>query len=111
MGGKKPETADSSTLSGLGIHGEEFGKLLTSLWEELRAQYTDQKPIDYWRFVHAQSYQETVQRAYFVSFLVTYGYAKLQTEGEQLMLVPMDEPSKKTIEGGVSFPIPIPQGA
>ncbi len=110
-GGKKPETADSSTLSGLGIHGEEFGKLLTSLWEELRAQYTDQKPIDYWKFVHAQSYHETVQRAYFVSFLVTYGYAKLQTEGEQLMLVPMDEPSKKAIEGGVSFPIPIPQGA
>lgn len=110
-GGRKPDTADSSILSGLGIQGEDFGKLLTSLWEELRAQYIDKKPVEYWKFVHAQSYQETVQRAYFVSFLVTYGYAKLQTEGEQLLLVPMDEPSKKAIEGGVSFPIPIPKGA
>jgi hypothetical protein len=110
-GGKRPETADSSTLSGLGIHGEEFGKLLTSLWEELRAQYKDQKPVEYWKFVRAQSYHETVQRAYFVSFLVTYGYAKLQIEAEQPMLVPNDEPSKKAIEGGVSFPIPIPKEA
>jgi len=110
-GGKKPDTADSSILTGLGIHGEEFGKLLTSLWEELRAQYIDQKPVEYWKFVHAESYRETVQRAYFVSFLVTYGYAKLQTEAEQLMLVPLDEPSKKAIEGGVSFPIPIPKRA
>jgi hypothetical protein len=110
-GGKKPESADSSTLSGLGIHGEEFGKILTSLWEELRRQYVDMKPVDYWKFVRAQSYHETVQRAYFVSFLVTYGYAKLQTEAEQLMLVPLDEPSKKSIEGGVSFPIPIPKEA
>jgi hypothetical protein len=110
-GGKRPDTADSSTLSGLGIHGEEFGKLLTSLWEELRAQYIDEKPVEYWKFVRAPSYHGTVQRAYFVSFLVTYGYAKLQTEGEQLLLVPTDEPSKKAIEGGVSFPIPIPKEA
>lgn len=109
--GKRPDIADSSTLTGLGIHGEEFGKLLTSLWEELRGRYVDQKPVEYWHFVRAESYHETVQRAYFVSFLVTYGYAKLQTEGEQLLLVPMDEPSKKAVEGGVSFPIPIPKEA
>ena len=110
-GGKKPDSADSSTLSGLGIQGEDFEKLLTKLWEELRAQYINQKPVDYWKFVRAPSYHEIVQRAYFVSFLVTYGYAKLETEGEQLLLVPMDTPSKKAIEGGVSLPIPIPKGA
>jgi hypothetical protein len=110
-GGKKPDAADSSTLSGLGIHGEEFEKLLTSLWKELQAHYVDKKPVEYWKFVHAASYQETVHRAYFVSFLVTYGYARLQGEGEQLLLVPLDEPAKKVIHGGVSFPIPIPKGA
>ncbi len=108
--GKRPETADSSTLTGLGIHGEEFEKRLRSLWEELRGLHREeQKPIEYWRFVRAPSYLETVQRAYFVSFLVTYGYTKLHTEGEQLLLVPNDQPSGKPIPDGVSYPIPIPK--
>ena len=110
--GKKPETADSSTLTGLGIHGEEFGKQLTKLWEELRTIHSkDQKAVEYWKFVRGPSYRETVQRAYFVSFLVTYGYAELNTEGEELLLLPKDQPSKKPIPNAVSFPIPIPREA
>ncbi len=110
--GRRPETADSSTLTGLGIHGEDFGKRLVALWKELRALHNaDQRPVEYWRFVRASSYHETVQRAYFVSFLVTYGYANLNTEGEQLFLVPMDQPSEKQAAGGVSYPIPIPKEA
>ncbi len=110
--GKRPETADSSTLTGLGIHGKEFGKQLTTLWEELKASYkVNQKPVEYWKFVHGPTYNDTVQRAYFVSFLVTYGYAELHAEGEQLLLVPKDTPSEKPIPEGVSFPIPIPKGA
>jgi hypothetical protein len=110
--GKRPETADSATLTDLGIHGEDFGKRLIALWEELRALHiTDRKPVDYWKFVRGPSYHETVQRAYFVSFLVTYGYAKLHTEGEQLLLVPSDQPSGKPVAGGVSLPIPIPKEA
>jgi hypothetical protein len=110
--GKEPEAADSSTLTGLGIHGEEFGKQLTALWNELgRFHGTDRRPVEYWRFVRTASYQETVQRAYFVSFLVTYGYAKLHTEGDQLLLIPQDQPSGKPAAGGVSFPIPIPKEA
>ncbi len=111
-GGKKPETADSATLTGLGIHGEDFGKRLTTLWEELRALHSrDQKPVEYWKFVRSPSYRETVQRAYLVSFLVTYGYAKLHTEGEQLLLVPVDLPTEKPVTDGVSFPIAIPKEA
>lgn len=110
--GKNPETADTSTLTGLGIHGEEFGKKLTKLWEELRAVHgKDQKAVSYWKFVRGPSYGETVEKAYFVSFLVTYGYAELHAEGEQLLLVPNDQPSKKPIPDGVSFPIPIPKEA
>jgi hypothetical protein len=110
--GKAPGTADSGVLTGLGIHGEEFGKRLTGLWRELqRIHSSEQKPVDYWRFVKGPNRQETVQRAYFVSFLVTYGYAKLQLEGDQIMLTPLEQPSDKPLEGGVSFPIPIPKEA
>lgn len=74
-GGQRPGSADSTTLTGLGIHGEEFGKQLSALWQELRELYSkEQKPVDYWKFVRTASYQETVRRAYFVSFLLTYGY-------------------------------------
>jgi hypothetical protein len=112
VAGKRPETADSSTLTGLGIHGEEFGKHLRALWEELRAIHrADGKPVEYWKFVRGPSYHETVERAYFVSFLVTYGYASLNTEGDQLFLVPMEQPSEKQAAGGVSYPIPIPKEA
>lgn len=108
-GGQRPGSADSTTLTGLGIHGEEFGKQLSTLWAELRELYSkEQKPVDYWKFVRTASYQETVRRAYFVSFLLTYGYAKLNTEAEQMLLTPTEHPSEKQI-AGVSFPIPIPQ--
>lgn len=108
--GKRPETADSSTLTGLGIHGVEFGKQLVAVWNELRNLYNpDQKPIEYWSFVRRPAYHETVQRAYFVSFLVTYGYARLIPEGTQLVLLPLEQPSEKQPAGAVSFPIPIPR--
>jgi hypothetical protein len=108
--GTRPETTDSDTLIGLGIHGKEFRGELIQLWNELRQKYSlEKKPIDYWSFVKGTSYQETVRRAYFVSFLVTYGYSKLQLEGEQMALVPNDEPSEKVSSGAVSLPIAIPR--
>jgi hypothetical protein len=108
--GKRPETTDTDALTGLGIHGKEFGKQLIGLWNDLRHLYdAEKKPIDYWKFVKGGSYQETVQRAYYVSFLVTYGYAKLQVDGDQMLLLPNSQPSEKAAPGAVSFPIPIPR--
>lgn len=110
--GKDPSTADSDTLTGLGIEDKEFGKRLVELWSELRQrQSADGRVVDYWEFVKADSYPMTVQRAYFVSFLLTYGYAKLQLNGGKMALTPLDNPSEKALEGGVSFPIPIPKEA
>jgi hypothetical protein len=108
--GRSPGKAGSDTLAGLGIHGEEFSRQLIGLWEELRRLFElEHSPIEYWRFVQGQSYAETVQRAYFVSFLVTYGYAKLGSEVGQLALTPINTPSEKTSPGAVSFPISIPR--
>jgi hypothetical protein len=110
--GKDPGKADEGTLSGLGIHGEEFGKQITTLWQELRSLHvSEKKPVGYWTFVRRPDYQETVRRAYLVSFLVTYGYAKLQSEENQLVLVPFEKPAEKTAPGAISFPIPIPKEA
>jgi hypothetical protein len=108
--GNRPGTTDSNALTGLGIQGKEFENQLTSLWDDLRHLYdAEKKPIDYWHFVRRGSYQDTVQRAYYVSFLVTYGYAELHHDGDQMLLIPKDEPSEKAASGAVSFPIPIPR--
>jgi hypothetical protein len=108
--GNRPAIADPNALAGLGIQGKEFGKQLISLWEDLRHLFdTEKKPVEYWKFVKTGSYQDTVQRAYYVSFLVTYGYAKLQPDGDQMFLIPQDQPSEKAAAGAVSFPIPIPR--
>jgi len=110
--GKNPESADSNTLVGLGIHGEEFATQLTELWEELMQVHTTERgPIEYWRFVKGTNHQETVRRAYFVSFLVTYGFAKMQLEGERITLEPIEQPTNKPVEGGLSLPIAIPKEA
>ena len=105
--GKRPDSANSNTLTSLGIHGEEFNSQITKLFEELRDAYSSSKPVDYWSFVRRPDYQETVQRAYFVSFLITYDYAKLRIEENRLSLIPTNPPSGKTIPSAMSFPIPI----
>ncbi len=109
--GTQPESADSDTLAGLGIHGREFREELLRLWNELRQKHSLEKPVEYWRFVKGASYQETVHRAYFVSFLVTYGYSKLLLDGELMILEPNEEPSEKVPSGAVSLPIAIPREA
>lgn len=110
--GKNPESADSNTLVGLGIHGEEFAAQLTGLWKELMQFHTTEHgPIEYWTFVKGTNHQETVRRAYFVSFLVTYGFAKMQLEGDRITLEPIEEPTNKPVEGGLSLPIAIPKEA
>ena len=58
---------------------EEFTRNLRALWEELRALTEKGDSVDYWSFVRRDTYQETVQRAYHVSFLLTYGFAQMLT--------------------------------
>jgi hypothetical protein len=106
----QPVAADLDSLVKSGIMTrEEFAKSLRGLWEELRAQTGDDGSIEYWSFIRRDSYQETVQRAYYVSFLLTYGYAKMLRHASELKLMSLATPTEKTTAGLVSFPIAIPK--
>ena len=61
-----------------------FREELETFWNELKQKAGEDEEILYWDFVGGDTYQETLDRAYMTSFLVTYGYATLQ-------LVPLEE--------------------
>ena len=52
------------------------------------------RKIHYWDFVGADTYEETVQRAFMTSFLVTYGYASLEVHQleEEIFIKPNEKP-------------------
>jgi hypothetical protein len=90
-----------------------FSKELESFWEELKNKATqigENDKIRYWEFIGAETYDETVQRAFMTSFLITYGYASLEIYPleEQTFIVPYEKPivtvGKKQL---VSIPIAV----
>jgi hypothetical protein len=105
-----PAAADLDSLVKSGIMTrEEFAGNLRALWEELRTQTGEDGSVEYWSFIRRDSYEMTVQRAYYVSFLLTYGYAKMLRDTKNLRLVSLETPTGKTASGLVSFPIAIPR--
>lgn len=85
-----------------------FTEELKALWEELKSKVGENGRIHYWNFVGADSYEETLRRAYMTSFLVTYGYATLEVYPleEEVYIRPFEEPismvGKKQV---VSIPV------
>jgi hypothetical protein len=72
-------------LIGLKIIAEKtFLEELETFWKELQQKVGKDGKILYLDFVGSDTYQETLNRAYMTSFLVTYGYATLE-------LVPLEE--------------------
>ena len=61
-----------------------FMEELETFWNELKQKAGENEKILYWDFVGADTYKETLNRAYMTSFLVTYGYATLE-------LIPLEE--------------------
>lgn len=87
-----------------------FMEELETFWKELQQTVGDDKKILYWDFVGANTYQETLDRAYMTSFLVTYGYATLELIPleEEVFIIPLDEPrSGLTDRRMVSVPISV----
>jgi len=92
-------------LRRMGILGrEEFEGLLRKLWEELRER-AGKGGISYWEFISAPTFEETVRRAWLVSFLVSYGYAGMELKPleDDLLLFPYPSPQRR--EEGMSVPI------
>jgi hypothetical protein len=74
-----------------------FSEELEKFWKELKTSVEERGKegrLKYWDFIGADSYDETVDRAFMTSFLVTYGYATLEIYPleEETFLVPFEKP-------------------
>jgi len=71
-----------------------FLEELEVLWQELKHRVGREEKIRYWDFIGAETYSETIKRAYMASFLVTYGYATLELHPleEEIFIKPFEKP-------------------
>ena len=73
------------------LSDKEFSEELNYYWQELKdcvVKKGQDGKINYWDFVGADTYEQTVQRAFLTSFLVTYGYATLEIDAlEELVFI------------------------
>ncbi|MDI6905638.1 MAG: hypothetical protein QMD13_09195 [Candidatus Bathyarchaeia archaeon] len=82
------------------LRDKAFSEELESFWQELKKQVKEKGEngkIRYWDFIGAETYEETVHRAFMTSFLVTYGYATLEIYPleEKLFIKPYEKPITK----------------
>jgi hypothetical protein len=64
----------------------------------------------YWDFIGADTYEETVERAFLTSFLITYGYATLEIHPleEEVFIKPFETPNTKMhTQQSISIPIAV----
>ncbi|MEM2820184.1 MAG: hypothetical protein QXF31_03285, partial [Candidatus Bathyarchaeia archaeon] len=91
------------------LSGESFASELEKMWLELKGAASKYGRIKYWDFIGSETYEETVRRAYLTSFLITYGYARLEVHilEDEIFILPNEKPSPKEDAELISFPIPI----
>ena len=91
------------------LSDETFLSEIEKLWEELKEAADARGWVDYWDFIGAESYEETIRRAYLTSFLITYGYAKLEIRPleEKILIKPNEAPVSKVDAQPFSFPISV----
>ncbi len=96
------------------LRDRAFSEELESFWKELKSSVKekgDGSKIRYWSFIGAETYEETVQRAFMTSFLTTYGYATLEIHPleEEIFIKPREEPETKIGKKQlISIPIAVP---
>jgi hypothetical protein len=87
-----------------------FSRELESFWEELKQRVGGEGRIRYWDFIGADTYPETIRRAYLTSFLVTYGYATLEVYRleDEIFIKPFEKPvSLQGEEQLISIPVSV----
>ena len=90
-----------------------FSEELENYWQELKEKVKEKGhdgKIFYWDFVGAETYEETVQRAFLASFLITYGYATLEIHPleEEIFIKPFETPVAKIgTQQSISIPIAV----
>ena len=90
---------------------KEFSDELNRYWQELKdcvVKKGQDGKINYWDFVGADTYEQTVQRAFLMSFLVTYGYATLEIDPlEELVFIKPFEQQRTELLTQQSTSVPI----
>jgi hypothetical protein len=95
------------------LRDKAFSEELENFWQELKSQVEtkgENGKIPYWDFIGAETYDETVQKAFMTSFLITYGYATLEIHPleEEMFIKPYE---KQMVKAGkkqlVSIPIAV----
>lgn len=95
------------------LSDKEFSVELNCYWLELKdcvAKKGKDGKIDYWDFIGADTYEQTVQRAFLTSFLVTYGYATLEIDPleETVQILPFKQPRTEALpQQATSVPIAV----
>jgi hypothetical protein len=82
------------------LREKAFSDELDTFWQQLKERVKEkgaEGKIQYWDFVGAETYEETVDRAFMTSFLITYGYATLEIHPleEEMFIKPYEKPETK----------------
>jgi hypothetical protein len=87
---------------------KDFDEKMKGLLNELMSKLSKSDKIDYWDFVYADTFEETLERAYVVSFILTEGYATLIIDPleERIFIMPLKEP-RKTSSKKIARSLPI----
>jgi len=95
------------------LRDKAFSEELENFWQELKNKVIEKGEsgkIRYWDFVGAETYDETVQKAFMTSFLITYGYATLEIHPleEEMFIKPYEKQIAKVGKKQlVSIPIAV----
>jgi hypothetical protein len=99
-------TRDEARLLGI-IPDEGFTEIIEGLWRELGERVGPGGRLDYWDWIGADTYEQTVYRAYLTVFMVGYGYANTEWDKimEETMIVHNIEPRPDPGRDKISLPV------